>query len=278
MNRKQLRRMIMSAINEHRLRPDASNIPPQHLDKIHDLIMAGELEMAQSLIDAFEGDPDYARNYRAYEEVGDLEKLGNKAADVYDSLRKDDGQGWHAPENAEVRQHVYGIDREAYNLGIDKVARGLAPVDPYDVAQKHPTREYMKNRYSKNRNRNPVDWDEPLNEINSIRPRLRRMILQELFLFHGAKKPSKHGHEMDAFASALRLHARSYPGSYVEVGVDDYGVTISSSMNAFDPVTLQAMLDDNYGLRISGPGGLSGRFNNPYEAAEIILSRLLGGY
>ena len=50
MNRKQLRRMIMSAINEHRLRPDASNIPPQHLDKIHDLIMAGELEMAQSLI------------------------------------------------------------------------------------------------------------------------------------------------------------------------------------------------------------------------------------
>lgn len=276
MNRKQLRRMIMSAINEHRVAPSLNlpGVPQSHVDKIHALIDAGELEQAQSLIDAFGGDPNYAENYRAYEEVGDLEKLGNKAADVYHSLPKGE-YGWASPDDL---SQVYAIDREAYRLGIDKVARGTMPVQPGDVSGAHPHHAHMRDRYYNNRNSIPVDFDEGGNPLNEGRKALRRMILQELFLFSGAKEPSKYGHMNHEFAKSLRLHARSYPGSYIEVGIDDYGVTISSSMNAFDPVTLQVMLDDGNRLLINGPGGLSGRFNNPYEAAEIILFRLLGGY
>ena len=82
--RRQLRRLINEAINEHRIKPTLpGHIPAAHVEKIHSLIDGGSHAQAQSLIDGLGGDPNYARNYIAYGEVGDLEKLGNKAAGMY---------------------------------------------------------------------------------------------------------------------------------------------------------------------------------------------------
>tara|TARA_R110000803_G_scaffold191527_1_gene254217 strand:- start:405 stop:830 length:426 start_codon:yes stop_codon:yes gene_type:complete len=81
--RRQLRRLINEAINEHRIKPTLpGHIPAAHVEKIHSLIDGGSHAQAQSLIDGLGGDPNYARNYIAYGEVGDLEKLGNEAAAI----------------------------------------------------------------------------------------------------------------------------------------------------------------------------------------------------
>mgnify|MGYP004148708057 CR=1 FL=1 len=66
--------------------PEDSNIPPEHLDKVHDLIATGKLNQAQSLVDAFGGDPNYVYNYKEYERVGDIEKLGAKIKDASSRL------------------------------------------------------------------------------------------------------------------------------------------------------------------------------------------------
>ena len=158
-------------LSEHRVRPSSYGIPPQHLDKIHDLINKGEFDQAQSFVDAFEGDPNYVENYRAYEEVGDLEKLGNARADILDNFDFSDDIEWY--ESDEYRQ-INDLDRQAYSLGADKVARGVSPVEPGDVTRKHPSYSYMNNRYRDMRS------VKPLNEHNSSRAGLRRMILQEM--------------------------------------------------------------------------------------------------
>ena len=90
LTRKTLRGLIMEVLSEHRIKPDIGpNFPMQHIDKMHSLIDSGDHEMARSLIDAFDGNTDYVDNYIAYSEVGDLEKLGNKAADMISTLPKD---------------------------------------------------------------------------------------------------------------------------------------------------------------------------------------------
>ena len=61
--RRQLRQIILQEV---RIKPNAINIPPQHLDKIHSLIADGEFEQAQSFIDAFGGPTDYVDSYMAY--------------------------------------------------------------------------------------------------------------------------------------------------------------------------------------------------------------------
>ena len=70
-------------------------IPQVNIGKIHDMIERGETEQAQVLIDSFAdmmgetGYEYYARNYFPSREVGDLEKLGNQAANApsfYDTM------------------------------------------------------------------------------------------------------------------------------------------------------------------------------------------------
>jgi hypothetical protein len=81
-----LKQLIVEVINEARVYPTPpEGISPKQLDKIHELILSGNEEnmnMAQSLIDGFGGDPNYVENYLEYERVGDIEKLGTKAADL----------------------------------------------------------------------------------------------------------------------------------------------------------------------------------------------------
>jgi len=144
--RSQLRSLIKEAINEHRIKPSVANIPPEHLDKIHSLIDGGRLAQAQSFIDAFGGDPDYVDDYIAYGEVGDLEKLGNKASDVIATIPKD-SYGFSKLKDMEP---VYDIDQQAYDLVKSKISKD-EQVDP-----EYFDREMVHNRrYYGNRNRDP---------------------------------------------------------------------------------------------------------------------------
>ena len=172
--KRQLRRLINEAINEHRTLPDMSGVPSQHLDKIHDLIDSGDVEMARSLIDAFGGPTDYPESYIEYGEVGDLEKLGNKAAELHAKIPKDEygfsKMGDMAP--------IYDIDAEARALAKSKVLRdhpmdpemGL-PSDEIILPDQYAAENDQLRRYYGNRNRNPegeeyfsgVDFSE-LNE------------------------------------------------------------------------------------------------------------------
>ena len=116
--RRQLRRLILKEV---RIKPDVTGIPPQHLDKIHSLIDAGDLEQAQAFIDAFDGDPNYINNHREYESVGDLEKLGNEREVVYDRFMAK-LRGEREGDSSGGRPELYGIDAEIRRLAGEKAS------------------------------------------------------------------------------------------------------------------------------------------------------------
>ena len=164
-------------LSEHRIAPsplDLLGLPQSHIDKIHDLINTGDFNQAQTFIDAFGGDPNWVENYRAYEEVGDLEKLGNARADILDNADYSDEE-WY--ESDDYRQ-LQDLDDQAYRLGADKVSRGLAP--GFDGTTKPGARTHASYPYMRDRYMRGMGSVKPLNEHNSSRAGLRRMILQEM--------------------------------------------------------------------------------------------------
>ena len=144
--KRQLRQLINEAINEHRIKPELpKSIPVAHRAKIESLIDGGELEMARSLIDALGGSADYVDNYLYYSEVGDLEKLGNKASDLIDTIPSVDGMS-----SMGDMQPVYDIDHQASDMIASKASRGHGSGIDNDVAKTHDR------RYISNRNKNFV--------------------------------------------------------------------------------------------------------------------------
>jgi len=90
LTQRKLKQLITEALNEHMVGPQApSGISDKNLAKIHTLIDAGEREMAKSLLDAFGASPSYIDDYIEYSQVGDLEKLGNKAAAMHKPITPD---------------------------------------------------------------------------------------------------------------------------------------------------------------------------------------------
>jgi DNA polymerase/3'-5' exonuclease PolX len=90
LNKRTLKKIIKeeleAVLDEVRTMPTSpAGLNPEQMDKIHSLIDAGEHSQAQSLIDAFGGDPSYVDQYIEYQQVGDIEKLGNKQRDLYAS-------------------------------------------------------------------------------------------------------------------------------------------------------------------------------------------------
>ena len=167
--RRQLRRLILQEV---RIKPDpaASMVPPEYMDKIHDLINSGDpanIEQAQSFIDAFGGDPNYTRNYEEYEKVGDMEKRGNEVAEMFDDPLPFDTDGPLPPRPLKPGfsyEDMYAKDQEAYALARkkrddyrDSYPPGIdaeeAFVDAENVFDMHI------DRYFKNRNR-PVRDDD----------------------------------------------------------------------------------------------------------------------
>ena len=111
--RKQLRRLILQEV---RIKPEpaSSMVPPEHLDKVHRLIDAGELAQAQSFVDAFGGDPDYVHNYREYVRVGDIDKLGAKIEKAasgyrYGALKSDEDRRTIMDSEAEIDRRAEEI-------------------------------------------------------------------------------------------------------------------------------------------------------------------------
>lgn len=137
---------------EHITKPDLSGVPEEHHDKIHDLINKGEIEMAQSLIDAFEGPSNYVDNYISYEEVGDLEKLGNKAHDMF--YGNDDEH-----HSLQSRRHPYmTVD------GFDALDINDVDVEAQQLAKKKDGGKLKMKRdgnfYRYNTNRNKPRWKD----------------------------------------------------------------------------------------------------------------------
>tara|TARA_R100001510_G_scaffold31328_1_gene27958 strand:+ start:75 stop:563 length:489 start_codon:yes stop_codon:yes gene_type:complete len=89
LNKQTLKRIIKeeldAAMNEIRVKPDLPGIPNDYIEKINSLIDSGEVEQASSLIDGLGLDPGYVDKYIEYQQVGDIEKLGNKQRDLYAS-------------------------------------------------------------------------------------------------------------------------------------------------------------------------------------------------
>lgn len=85
-----LRRIIKEELNavmsEIYVRPmdlDPEIFSPEEIDNIHAMIATGDpgtLEQARMFIDSLGGDPSYVDDYINFNEVGDIEKLGNEAS------------------------------------------------------------------------------------------------------------------------------------------------------------------------------------------------------
>jgi len=168
--RRQLRRLILQEV---RIKPDAINIPPQHLDKIHSLIADGEFEQAQSFIDAFGGDPSYARNYMEYESVGDLEKLGNNTAGMFQK----------PPENPGFKPGYTSQDAQANQDLAMSISRKHAGQfeDPDDRLDAFDTHYY--DRYIPNINKSSAANSDRFLE-HRIKPSVTNIPLQHLDKIH----------------------------------------------------------------------------------------------
>jgi hypothetical protein len=77
---------LENQLEEVRTLPDLEGYPEDFKFKINSLIASGDIDQAQSLLDALGADPNYIKNYFEYQNVGDMEKMGAKAAGL--------GQRW----------------------------------------------------------------------------------------------------------------------------------------------------------------------------------------
>ena len=175
-----LKQLIVEVMTEVRVRPTPpKGLTQDQLDKIHELILSGDEEsinMAQSLIDGFGGDPNYAESFYQYETTGDLEKLGNKRAELYDyytyssdprgTIYKGPKAGMD-PREAEAQGRA--IDAEAEALIDKKFARTYPDGPPrhHGDAERDPLYGYrgdpkwqMKDRYWYNREPTDERWSK----------------------------------------------------------------------------------------------------------------------
>jgi len=229
--RRQLRQIILQEV---RIKPSVTNIPPQHLDKIHSLIEDGEFEQAQSFIDAFDGDPDYVDNYIAYGEVGDLEKMGNEVAAVFgDPLPFDpDGPMPARPLKPGFSyDDVYAKDEEAYALARKKRDDHRDSYPPgFDAQEAYYTHI---DRYSINRNA-PIRDDDLLKETivqgillqeMAVRRILEIEMTDQIYLVHpdlpGGRIPL--GQSVDALIEALyRMTGEGYTHVVMSTDLRDF--------------------------------------------------------
>jgi hypothetical protein len=125
---------LEAVIDEARIKPtpESSKVPPELLDNLHALIAAGELNSAQVLVDSFEGDPNYAYNYREYLRAGDIEKLGTKIG------KAASGYPWGAAKSPEDRRTIMDseaeIDRRSAEIAQHHLGdyRSLDDIDDQD--------------------------------------------------------------------------------------------------------------------------------------------------
>ena len=134
-----LKQLINEVMSEHLTKVDPpEGIPPEFLDKIHNLIDTGDISQAESLLDALGADPNYARNYIEYPEVGDMEKLGNEARAAYGYPEDIDAQASAAGKAKALR--ASGVPTPLGDIGDETRQRWLD-------ATSSASDRYMKNKY-----------------------------------------------------------------------------------------------------------------------------------
>ena len=157
-----LKKLIVEVINEVRLAPEPPSVlSTKELAKVQELINSGQesyINMAKSIIDGKKGDPNYVDQYLAYiQEVGDLEKLGNQVADMYEPAeylsRRPLKPGFSEKD-------VLAIDSEEYKLAASKAAKSGYEPARYDSPYREITispYEAMMDRYYRTRNPRPEE-------------------------------------------------------------------------------------------------------------------------
>jgi len=265
--RRQLRKMINEAIFlEHRIKPVPTNIPPQHLDKIHDLIMGGELEMAQSLVDAFDGPPNYAHNYIDYEEAGDLEKLGNQAADMFEPPENPDLGIWSRrplKPGYEFRD-VLKIDDLAMDT-VSKKARRLGG-EWSDDHMMGPEDEH-RDRYTSIRNK-------PIYHHHD----------DDYFLKEHRIKPSIPGLESDEYVEKIDTLARGEDTRDMsDVMADTFGYSGSylSDLHDYDnisPLRITALVSPAYDPDYPNPPHPEEPFKHEFVVPNHLVDKLIEEY
>jgi len=176
--KRQLRRFIKQAINEHQVKPSVTNISPDYLAKINSLIDGGSIAQARVLIDALGGPDDYVDNYIEYGEVGDLEKLGNETASMFDDPLPSDialpprplKPGFSYDDVHAKDQEASALARDKREANRDSYPPGFDAEDAYDMHIE---------RYFGNRNR-PVRDDDFLKEAIAQRVLLREMAVRRI--------------------------------------------------------------------------------------------------
>lgn len=156
-----LKQLITEVMNEIKVMPEPPKVlSSEELSKIHDLISSGDesyINMAKSIIAGKRGDPNYVDQYIAYQEVGDIEKLGNQVADMYEPaeyLRSRPLKPGFSEED------VLATDAEAYKLAGAKAAKPGYETARYDSPYGEITispYEAMMDRYYKTRNPRPEE-------------------------------------------------------------------------------------------------------------------------
>ena len=157
-----LKELIVEVLSEARTMPEPpKGLTPEQLDKVHSLIMSGDqesLNTAQAFIDAFGGDPNYVDQFVEYNQVGDLEKLGNQVADMYEPHTSPLDWDLDAPRQLKPgfsKDDVSAIDTKAYSKAAAKAKKKGYEPQRYDSTYGEITispYEAMMDRYYKNRN------------------------------------------------------------------------------------------------------------------------------
>jgi len=133
LNKQTLKRIIKeeleAVLDETRIKPSLADIPEDYVLKINSLIDSGDTEMAKSLIDGLGLDPNYVDQYIEYQQVGDIEKLGNKQRDLYASHGGSDS--WEYLDHP-FHDEVDAIQGQIEDLASDKAYDHLGGIIPGD--------------------------------------------------------------------------------------------------------------------------------------------------
>ena len=137
LNKETLKRIIKeeleAVLRETKIMPTPpATLSPEEMGKVHDLINTGDesyINMARSVIDGSGGDPSYVDQYIEYQQVGDIEKLGNKQRDLYASHGGSDS--WEYLDHP-FHDEVDAIQGQIDDLATKKAYDHLGEIIPGD--------------------------------------------------------------------------------------------------------------------------------------------------
>lgn len=133
LNKETLKQIIKeeleAVLGETRIMPTSPGIPDEFLEKINNLIRYGEVAQAESLLDALGANPGYIDQFIEYQQVGDIEKLGNKQRDLYASHGGSDS--WEYLDHP-FHDEVDAIQGQIEDLASDKAYDHLGGIIPGD--------------------------------------------------------------------------------------------------------------------------------------------------